>query len=53
MNSIANHVAIVSVDNAYPLDIGVSSKGGVVSEAEWLLQLPDKGRQYGSYMINI
>jgi len=51
MNSIANRIPIVSVDNAYPLDIGVSSKGGVVSEAEWVFQLPDKGRQFGSYML--
>ncbi|MDR0472858.1 MAG: carbon-nitrogen hydrolase family protein [Treponema sp.] len=53
MNSIANHIPIVSVDNAYPLETGVSSKGGIVTEAEWVFSLPDKGRQYGSYMLNM
>ena len=52
MHSIANHISIVTVDNAYPFDTGVSSIGGVVSEAEWLFQLPDKGRQYGSYRLD-
>ena len=53
MKSVADHVSIVTVDNAYPLEIGVSSLGGVVADAEYVLKLPDKGRQYGSYVIEI
>ena len=53
MKSVADRLTIVSVDNARPLDIGVSSKGGVVAEAEWVFSLPDIGRQYGSYVIDV
>ena len=53
MKSIADNVTIVSVDNSHPFETGVSSKGGVVAEAKWVYTLPDKGRQYGSYIINI
>ena len=53
MKSIADHLFIVSVDNADPQNIGVSSKGGVVAEAAWVYNLPDMGRQYGSYEINL
>ena len=53
MKSIADHLTIISVDNAYPVDIGVSSIGGVVAEAKWVFSLPDTGRQLGSYVIDI
>jgi hypothetical protein len=44
-------VIIVTADNTYPLDIGVSTYGGVIAPDGWRLKLPDKGTQIDSYTI--
>jgi len=52
MNAFAHNVHIVTVDNAYPLNIGVSSFGGVVSPKGWLTRFPDIGTHVETYEIN-
>lgn len=53
MKANADHVYIVTVDSAFPTDIGVSSIGGVVSPDGWECRLPDVGCHIQSYTINL
>ncbi len=54
LRSAAAGVYTVSVDNAYPLDIPVSSIGGVACpNIRWGMTLPETGRQFGVYTINL
>jgi predicted amidohydrolase len=50
----SNQIAIVTVDNAAPFDIGVSSAGGVAAGADdWAMRLPVRGEQFGSFVLEI
>ena len=54
MISKSYHVSIITVDNADPLDTGVSSIGGVViGETDWAMRLPVKGEQLGYYVLEV
>jgi len=53
MKANADHVYIATVDNAFPMDIGVSSIGGVVSPDGWEFQLIDKGCHIESHTIDL
>ena len=49
----AHNVFIATVDNAYPLDLGVSAIGGVASPEGWQMRMKDIGCQIESYIIDI
>ena len=53
MKARADGMFIATVDNAFPLDIGVSSYGGVVSPEGWLFKLPDMGVRVDSFTIEL
>jgi len=52
MKANADNIFIATVDNALPMDIGVSSIGGVVSPTGWKFQVSDVGCHIESYTID-
>ena len=53
VKAVADNLLIATVDNAYPLDIGVSSLGGIVSPSGWAYQLPPIGRGVESVTVKL
>lgn len=54
MQAGADKIHIATVDNSDPETIGVSSWAGVAGPGfGWLYQLPDRGRQYGVYKVEV
>ena len=54
MKAKAQKVYIATVDNAYPLDIGVSSRGGLAGpDAKWAFTLPDTGLHVCTYEVEV
>ena len=54
MRAAADKLFIATADNASPENLGVSSYSGIVSpSAEWLIKLPDTGRQFGAYTLTL
>ena len=52
MNARADGLYIATVDNAFPLDIGASAPGGVISlEGEWAMRLEPIGIQIKTHTI--